>query len=170
MVQKRKVLKKGKVVVTRKGGFVINLAKKLIGSLKPYCTKIQVAGSIRRKEKNPVDIDLVLIPRDKESKTKIEAFMSKKGRFVQGGEKEATFRVEGVKVELYYTILREFGATLLAYSSETGASIGLRVVAKKKGFKLNQHGLFKKGKFVAGRTEREIYKKLGRPWKPPEQR
>ncbi|MBA7703078.1 hypothetical protein ES703_111860 [subsurface metagenome] len=46
----------------------------------------------------------------------------------------------------------------------------MRVVAKKKGFKLTQHGLFKKGKRVAGRTEREIYKALGRPWKAPEER
>ena len=96
--------------------------------------------------------------------------MKKKGRFVQGGEHESTWRIEGTKVELYYTISEEWGATLLAYSSKTGSSIGLRVVAKKKGFKLTQHGLFKKGKRVAGRTEREIYKALGRPWKAPEER
>ena len=96
--------------------------------------------------------------------------LRKKGKFLLGGEKRAAFRIEGVKVELYYTNFKEWGAAFLAYSSEAGASIGLRVVAKKQGFKLNQHGLFKKGKFVAGRTEREIYKALGRPWKPPEKR
>ena len=59
---------------------------------------------------------------------------------------------------------------MLAYSSKIGSSIGLRIVARKKGFKLNQHGLFKKGKRIAGRTEKEIYKALGRPWKLPENR
>lgn len=167
MQKKKRVLKKGKIVMTMKGDFVIKLAKELVREIKPYCEKIQIAGSIRRKEKNPVDVDIVLIPKNKE---KLEEFMKKKGRFVQGGEKEASFRVKGVKVEFYYTVAEEFGATLLAFSSKTGSSIGLRVVAKKKGFKLSQHGLFKKGKRVAGRTERGIYRALGRPWKPAEER
>ncbi len=150
-----------------KGKKVIGLAKKLVRSLIPYCKRIQVVGSIRRGESNPVDIDIVLIPKDKE---KLEEFMKKKGRFVQGGDKESTFRVEGTKIELYYTVPEEWGATLLAYSSKVGSGIGLRVVAKKKGLKLTQHGLFKKRKRIAGRTEREIYKALGRPWKAPENR
>lgn len=167
MVGKRRVLKKGKIVVTRRGSFVLKLGRELVRELRSRCKKIQIAGSTRRKEKNPVDIDIVLIPKNKE---KLEQFMKKKGRFIQGGDKEASFRVKGVKVELYYSVPEEFGATLLAFSSKTGSSIGLRVVAKKKGFKLNQHGLFKKGKRVAGRTEHGIYRALGRPWKPAGER
>lgn len=161
------VLKKGRVVTTCNGSFVLKLARELVRELKFYCTRIQVAGSIRRKEKNPVDIDIVLIPKNKE---RLEEFMRKRGRFVQGGEHESTFRVEGVKVELYYTDTEEFGACLLAYSSKKGASIGLRVFAKNKGFKLNQHGLFKNGKRIAGKTEREIYGALGKKWKRAEER
>ena len=56
-----KVLKKGKIITTRKGTFVLKLAERLIKQLKPYCKKIQVAGSIRRKKKAPIDIDIVLI-------------------------------------------------------------------------------------------------------------
>jgi len=96
--------------------------------------------------------------------------MNKKGRFVQGGEKRATFRIKKVKVELYFTTPESWGAGLLAYSSKTGSAIGLRMVAKRKGLHLNQYGLFKKGKYLAGKTEREIYKALGRSWKVPEKR
>ena len=163
----RHVIKKGKRVSTRKGNFVIKLSRKIVREIKPYCKKIMVVGSIRRKEKNPVDIDIVLIPKDKK---KIEETLSKKGKKLLGGDKKAYFKIEGVEVELYYTIPEEWGAALLAYSSEFGAGIGLRVVAKKKGFKLSQHGLFKNGKRVAGRTEEEIYHALGRPWKKPEKR
>lgn len=166
---RRIVMKKGKKVITREGSFVLKLANKLTKELKPYSKNIQVVGSIRRKEKNPVDIDIVLIPKNKE---KLEGFMKMKGKFVQGGEHESTWMVEGVKVELYYTILEEWGATLLAYSSKFGAGIGLRVVALRKGFKLNQHGLFnrKTGKKIAGKTETEIYYTLGRPYKEPWER
>jgi len=75
---------------------------------------------------------------------------------LQGGEHESTWRIEGVKVELYYTTPEEWGAELLAYSSKKGSGIGLRMVAKKLGFKLNQHGLFKGKKRAAGKTEKDI--------------
>ena len=151
----------------KKGDFVLKLSDSIVKNLKPLCKKIQVAGSIRRKEKNPIDIDIVLIPKDKK---KLEEFMSKKGKYVQGGEHESTWKVKGVTVELYYTISEEWGAGLLAYSSKKGSGIGLRMIAKRRGMKLNNHGLFKKGKRIASKTEREIYKALGRPYKKPEDR
>ena len=167
-IKKRRVLKKGKIVITRKGTFVLKLAKKIVKQLRPYCKKIRLVGSIRRGEKNPVDIDIVLIPKNKDN---LEEKMKNIGaEFVQGGEYESTWKIEGVKVELYYTIPEEWGADLLAYSSESGAGIGLRVIARKKGFKLNQHGLWKGKKRIAGKSEREIYKALGRPYKAPRER
>ena len=99
-MQKRPVIKKGRRVVTRKGDFVIYLANKILRSLKPFCSKIEIVGSIRRNEKNPVDIDIVLIPKDK---IKLEHFMKRKAKFIQGGEKKSRWRVDGVNVELYYT-------------------------------------------------------------------
>ncbi|MBI4116911.1 nucleotidyltransferase domain-containing protein [Candidatus Pacearchaeota archaeon] len=169
MLEKRRVLKKGRIVFTRNGKFVIKLANKIVRKLKPHSRRIQIVGSIRRNEKNPTDIDIVLIPKDKR---KIEKILGEKGKFVQGGEKRATFKIQGVKVELYYTDSEEWGAALLAYSSKFGAGIGLRIVARLKGFKLNQHGLFKRktGKKVAGKSEEEIYSALGRKWKKPEER
>ncbi|VVB83748.1 DNA polymerase beta thumb [uncultured archaeon] len=163
----KRVLKKGRILFTRKGSFVIKLANEIYNSIKPFCRKIEIAGSIKRKKINPNDIDIVLIPRNR---IKIEELMSKKGKFIQGGEKKSRWKIKGVQVELYYTLPDEWGAALLAYSSTFGASIGLRVIAKRKGLKLNQHGLFRRGKKIAGRTEKEIYNALGRKWKKPENR
>lgn len=150
----------------KKGEKIINLSKKIVEQLKPYCKKISIAGSIRRKSPSPGDIDIVLIPKNRE---KLEDYMKIKGRFIQGGKQESTWKTQGIKLELYYTNDFEFGATLLAYSSKKGSEIGLRVVAKNKGFLLNSHGLFdrKTGKRIAGKTEREIYKALNRPYKEP---
>jgi len=167
MAEKRRVIKKGKVVVTRKGNFVRKLAREIANGIRHYCRRAKIAGSIRRGEKNPVDIDIVLIPKNKE---KIESFLRKKGKFIEGGEKKVVFKIKGVNVELYYTNKDEWGAALLAYSSETGASIGLRMFAKRKGFKLSQHGLFKNGKRIAGKTEKEIYEALGKKYKPASER
>jgi DNA polymerase (family X) len=151
-----------------KGGvYVYSLAKELERNLSKYCKKIEVAGSIRRKEKNPRDIDIVLIPKDRE---KILEILNKKGKFLQGGEKRSTFKINRIKVELYYTTPQSWGATLLAYSSRKGSAIGLRIFARFRGFKLNQYGLFKKGKMIAGKTEQEIYKALGKRYKQPKDR
>lgn len=166
-MKRRVVFKKGRIIVTRKGDFVFHLANRLFSDLKPFCNKIEIVGSIRRKEKNPVDIDIVLIPKNLEE---LEEFMETKGKFIQGGEKKSRWKIEGVNVELYYSDKDSWGAMLLAYSSKFGAGIGLRLVAKRKGFKLNQYGLFRKGKKIAGKTEQEIYYALGRPWKKPENR
>ena len=170
MSKVRHLIKKGRYVTTRKGDVVIRLSKKIVKEIKQYCKKIMVVGSIRRKEKNPVDIDIVLIPRSENDKERIESILSKKGKRILGGDKKVYFKINGVEVEIYYTVPEELGAALLAYSSKFGAGIGLRVVAKRKGFKLSQHGLFKKGKKIAGRTEEEIYHALGRPYKEPWER
>lgn len=146
---------------------VKKLAYRIVSQIRPYSHRLELAGSIRRKAKNPRDIDIVLIPKDKE---KIREILGKKGKFVLGGEKKAAFRIHGTNVELYYTNKDSWGATLLAYSSKKGAGIGLRRVAKKLGYKLNQYGLFKDGKKIAGKTEREIYKALNRRYKKPENR
>ncbi|MEK6823745.1 MAG: hypothetical protein AABY06_01805 [Nanoarchaeota archaeon] len=151
----------------KSGEEVEKLSEKIISELKPFCRKIQIVGSIGRHEKEHVDIDIVLIPKSKE---KLEEFMKTRGRFLQGGEYESTWKVEGVQIELYYTNEKEWGAELLAYSSPKGSAIGLRVIAKKKGFHLTQHGLFKGKKRIAGKTEKEIYHALGRKWKKPEER
>ena len=151
----------------KSGEFVTALAVKIETKLKPFSKRIEVAGSIRRHEKNPGDIDVVLIPKNK---SELEEFMKSLGKFVSGGEHESTWKVDGVNVELYYTDEEEWGAELLAYSGKTGSNIGLRLVAKRKGFKLTQHGLFKNSRRVAGKSEKEIYEALGRGYKKPENR
>lgn len=151
----------------KKGGKVLKLASELEKKLKPHCKKIKIAGSIRRKVANPVDIDIVLIPMDK---IKLENFMKTLGKRIQGGEHESTWKIEGVKVELYYAEPEFWGAMLLTYSGKRGSNIGLRIIARKKGFKLNRYGLWKKKKCVAGKTEKGIYEALGRKYKIPRDR
>jgi DNA polymerase (family X) len=148
---------------------VNSLANRMIKILKPYCNKIKIVGSIRRRDKNPKDIDIVLIPKNR---INLEEFMKIQGKYLQGGEKESTWKVNGIKVELYYSKSEEWGAMLLAYSGKKGSNIGLRIIARTKGFKLTRYGLFnrKSGKRIAGKTEREIYEALKRKYKSPSER
>ncbi len=157
---------------TKRGKSVYNLSRKVVAWLKPYCRRIEVVGSIRRKQPNPKDIDIVLIPKSHSAKEKLEKLLENEGKKILGGEKKAYFHVDGIEVELYYAVPEEWSAALLAYSSRRGSGIGLRIVARLKGYKLSQHGLFsrKTGRRIAGRTEEGIYHVLGRSWKPPKKR
>ena len=166
--KKRVVLKKGRKVTTKQGNFVISLSKKVYSWLKPFSKKIEIAGSIRRKLPNPIDIDIVLIPKDKE---KIVKFMKTKGTYMQGGKKRVVFKIKGVKTEIYYADSKSWGASLFAYTGPSGYSIGLRKIAKLKGYLLNQYGLFHRNNgYIAGKTEKSVYKALGKKFKNPELR
>lgn len=146
---------------------VRRLAFELQRELKPFCKKIKIVGSIRRCEEKPVDIDIVLIPKNIK---KLEDFLKTLARRIQGGEHESTWIVNNTKVELYYAEPEYWGAMLLAYSGKKGSNIGLRIIARTKGFKLNRYGLYRKDKRVAGKTEKEIYEKLNRKYKSPRNR
>lgn len=155
-----------------RGEKVLRLANKIAKQLKPFCNRIEVAGSIRRGKSNPRDIDLVLVSKTEGNKEKIKGLLSKEGKFLEGGSHEMFFNIDGIDMQLFFTIPEEWGATLLAYSGKKGSNIGLRMVAMRKGLKLTNHGLFRKsdGKKLAGKTEKEIYEALGRHYKEPQDR
>jgi DNA polymerase (family 10) len=63
-----------------------------------------------------------------------------------------------------------YGAALNYFTGSKDHNIALREIAVKKGLKLNEYGLWKDKKRIAGRTEEEIYKALGLSFVPPEMR
>ena len=46
----------------------------------------------------------------------------------------------------------------------------MRGIAKKKGYMLNQNGLYKNGKLITINSEKEIYDLLGIPYVKPKDR
>lgn len=172
MLGMRRAYKKGRLVITKKGTIVRKLAQEIKILIRPYCRRIELAGSIRRGVVNPVDIDIVLIPKSATSKDEILTLLRKEGKFMSGGDRRTTFRIEGIKVELYYADETNFGAMLLSYTGSSGYQIGLRIIARKKNLLLNQYGLFerKTKKRIAGKTEKSIYKKLQKIYKRPQDR
>ena len=58
------------------------------------------------------------------------------------------------------------------FTGSKNYNIEMRKIAIKKGYKLSEYGLFDKQtkKMIAGKTEKEICKKLGVKYLKPEQR
>ncbi len=131
------VFKKGRYVKTLTGKEVIKIAKSISNSLKPLTYQQEIVGSIRRKSLKPIDVDIVVIPR---SKNKIVQHLTKKGKYLQGGDKRVSFKIKGVKIELYFATKKTWGAHLMTYTGPFQYNIGLRMLAKRKGYLLNQYG------------------------------
>ena len=77
----------------------------------------------------------------------------------------------GIDADLRVVPEKSFGAALQYFTGSKDHNIELRKIAIKKGWKLNEYGLFdKNNRQIAGRTEEEIYKKMGLDWMSPEMR
>ena len=63
-----------------------------------------------------------------------------------------------------------YGAALLYFTGSKGYNIELRKRAIARGLKLNEYGLFKGERRIAGATEESIYAALDLPWVAPERR
>jgi len=146
------------------------MANEIIKRLAPYCSRIQVAGSIRRKAPNPNDIDMVLTPSDLWN---FHAEMMKLGHLKMGGQKIIRVMVGNIQIDIYVADEDTWATLLLIRTGSTENNIRLCSIAKKRGWRLaaSGDGLFNEnGERIAGGTEESIYQALGLPYQRPEER
>jgi len=85
------------------------------------------------------------------------------------GQTKSSIRLkEGFDVDLRVVPERSYGSALQYFTGSKEHNIQLRIIAINKGLKLNEYGLFKGAKIIAGKNEEEIYKALGMECPPPE--
>lgn len=152
---------------------VLPVAKKVVNHLKKLKSvkKIELAGSIRRMKKTVRDID-ILVASSKPKKV-MQAFISMpnvKRVLAKGITKSSVVLKEGYGCDLRVVDEKIFGAALFYFTGSRDYNIKCRQIARKKGLKLSEYGLFKGKKLIAGKTEKEVYNKLGIKYIPPELR
>ena len=140
--------------------------------------KIMVAGSVRRKKDTIGDVDILII--SNKPAPIMDYFISMQGVeqvLAHGNTKSAIKLHNGLEIDLRVVPEESYGAALNYFTGSKDHNIELRKVAIKMGYKLNEYGLFisKEGKatsdkLIAGKTEEEIYKKLGLSYIEPELR
>jgi DNA polymerase (family 10) len=150
-------------------------ADKIISRLKRLkeVKQISSAGSLRRRKSTIRDID-ILVSSDKPEKV-INAFTKLKDiqKVLAKGPTKATIVLKsGIQSDLRVLPPESWGAGLFYFTGSKNYNIEMRKIAIKKGYKLSEYGLFDKqtGRMIAGKTEKEICKKLGVKWLKPEQR
>ena len=143
--------------------------------LQELTTRIEVAGSVRRRRPVVHDLDIVLIPQ-------VFAFpdmiiMKLKERWpdlviLRKGERLAGVTLyQGVDVDLYSSNDQSFGMHLLRWTGSAEHNIMLARRARTLGLKLAvSKGVERDGQVIASRTEAEIFKALKMDFIPPEER
>ncbi len=135
--------------------------------------RVVPAGSFRRGRETIGDIDL-LCEAPKSAGGRITAgFAEAPGvaRVVARGETKCSILTEGdVEVDLRVVPARSFGAAMQYFTGSKAHNIRLRELAVKRGWRLNEYGLFAGDKPLAGKDEAGIYEALGLAPVPPELR
>ena len=137
----------------------------------PSVKKISTAGSLRRQKETVRDIDILAIS-DRPKKV-VGAFIkmpSVKDVTAQGDTKASIRTKEDVQVDFRVVEGRSFGAALVYFTGSKNFNIKIRQIAIKKGLKVNEYGVFRKDKFICGKTEEEVFKSLGMSYVEPELR
>jgi DNA polymerase (family 10) len=154
----------------------LTLAEEVLAYLKdaPGIKRLSTAGSLRRMKETVGDIDILASGKDGASiirffashprVTRILAEGTTKGSVVlaaEAGERQVDLRIVDDS---------EFGAALQYFTGSKAHNIKLRGMAKDKGLKISEYGVFRGAKKIAGRDEEEVYAALGLPLFPPEMR
>jgi DNA polymerase (family X) len=155
------------------------VARKLIEALKdlPGVDTITLAGSLRRGRETVGDLDMLITGEftDAQRNQAIDAILKFPGiqDVLVRGENKVSFKLRsGLQVDVRLLPPDSFGAALQYFTGSKSHSVALRQRALKMGLTLSEYGLAQidDDKRVAGKTEEEIYKKLGLQFIPPELR
>jgi DNA polymerase (family 10) len=137
----------------------------------PGVERVEVAGSIRRGRETVGDADLLAVARRAEPVIAAFAALPQVARVLGQGDTKCSVKIgEGLQVDLRVVPAESFGAALMYFTGSKAHNVALRQLAIKKGLKLNEYGLFRGTRRIAGRSEEEIYERLGLACVPPELR
>lgn len=149
--------------------------------LKPFCTKIQLAGSLRRKEPSIKDFDFVVVASPDEIKMALNNVTLADGitvRVLQGHEKkimcELDINIPGYQelrhMDVTFTTSESFGNNVNYLTGSRDFNISLRALALQHGFTVNEHFTTRlsNGQQMSSAEETDLYNLLAIPFVPPE--
>ncbi len=144
--------------------------KDLLQKASPQDT-IMVCGSIRRHKEIIRDMDFLSAGEDPKRVTDAFVSLHQVEEVLLTGETKTSCRlVSGIEADLRVVREKEFPYALMYFTGSKEHNVKLRGIAKRKGWKLNEYGLFDGERLIGLQSEEEIYRTLGLLYVPPELR
>jgi len=183
--QEQKLLKSIEDYRRIAGRFLLDVAEreasKIAEHLRGYpgVEKVTPAGSLRRGRETVGDLDILVTGKaccdDTERQKLIQHVIKLPGlmEIIAQGENKVSFRLRGgMQVDVRLLPPQSFGAALQYFTGSKAHNVTLRQRAIKMGYTLSEYSLatLEDEKPVAGKSEEDIYGKLGLDYIPPELR
>ncbi|MCP6719247.1 MAG: DNA polymerase/3'-5' exonuclease PolX [Patescibacteria group bacterium] len=154
-------------------GDILPVAREIFEKLKSLkeVEKIDIVGSVLRRKETIGDVDFLIA--SKNPKKVMDFFVSLPNIvkvWAKGSTKSSVRMKEGFDIDLRVVPKKSYGAASQYFIGSKEHNIATRRVAISKGLKLNEYGLFRGSKMIAGKDEKGIYEALGMQWIPPELR
>lgn len=132
---------------------------------------ISLVGSLRRRKETIGDIDILAEVKKGSSIMKRFTNHEDVKEVAAAGEKKSTIVLSsGLRIDLRIFKRVSYGAAMVYFTGSKKHNVAIRGLAMDKGYKLNEYGLYKGKKRIAGTTEKSVYTKLGLHYIPPELR
>jgi len=133
--------------------------------------KTTVAGSYRRRKETVGDLDILVTCED--SAPVMERFTTydEVQEVISKGATRSSVRLRsGIQVDLRVVADQSYGAAMHYFTGSKAHNVAVRRIGQKNKLKINEYGVFRGKKRVAGATEEEVYEQVGLPYIEPELR
>jgi DNA polymerase (family 10) len=170
-------IEEGRVAAKEEQRVKLSVAEDVAESLLSYLWKVkgvkqvEAAGSYRRRQETIGDLDVLAVC--KRGKDVMDSFLDYEdvAHVVSSGEtKSSVVLRSGLQVDLRVVPEVSYGAALAYFTGSKAHSIRIRKLGVGRGLKINEYGVFKRNKRVAGKNESDIYNSVGLPYIVPELR
>jgi DNA polymerase (family 10) len=151
-------------------GEAIHIGERVLSCLAPHASKLSLAGSLRRMKETIGDLDILAVG----GKGIMEAFVQIPGtkEVLAKGETKVSIILEETQIDLRVIQEEEWGTALQYFTGSKEHNVHLREIARDKGLKINEYGIFtmEKGERLGGAQEEDVYRALNLAYIPPELR
>ncbi len=154
-------------------GYVIDYIENLVTSLRKnkLFERVELAGSTRRMRDTVGDFDILAVSSNPEDAMELFSKMKGVTNIVVKGPTKTTVDLDiGLSCDIRIVKMASFGSAMQYFTGNKDHNIKLRKIAISKGLKLNEYGIFRGTKKIAGQTEEGVYKTLGLDMMQPELR
>ncbi len=151
----------------------IGSAGKIVEFLRavPGVAEVVPAGSYRRGKESIGDLDVLVTATDTALVMRRFADYEDVQRVVSSGSTRSTVILRsGLQVDVRAVDRESFGAALHYFTGSKSHNIQVRRLGQKRGLKINEYGVFKGKRRIAGKTEKQVFAAVGLPWVAPELR
>jgi DNA polymerase (family 10) len=133
--------------------------------------EITLAGSLRRMRETIADVDILASSEDPDKVMDAFVRLPQAAKVLaKGHTKSSIVARDGFQVDLRVVPTESFGAAAHYFTGSKAHNIRIRSLGVDRGLKINEYGVFRKEKRIAGATEEEIFRSVNLSFIPPELR